>query len=219
VSVFFAVVRRDVTLALRAGGGAIQTALFFALFALVFALAVGPDRAMMARLAGPILWAGALFSATLSLDRLFQADFEDGSLDVLVETSDTLALRVLAKTLAHWLTAVLPLIAIAPALALLLNLPSDDLWPLLASLLVGTPALSLVGAVAAAVTLPLRRAGALLALLTAPLYAPALIFGVGAAQAGAETFGPAMLLLAATTLFAATFAPLAAAAAIRFNLA
>ncbi|MBI1366407.1 MAG: heme exporter protein CcmB [Alphaproteobacteria bacterium] len=218
---FLAIILRDVTLGFRAGGGATQAAMFFALVSLVFALAIGPEPARLSALAAPILWAGALLSALVSLDRIFQSDYEDGTLDVLVETADLLELRVLAKAAAHWLSSLLPLIVAVPLFALLLNLPVEGYWPLLASLLVGTPALSLIGALAAALTLALRRASILVSILAAPLYAPALIFGVGAAEAGAAgapSFVPTLLLVAASSLFALVFAPLAGAAAIRFNM-
>ncbi|MBB5518521.1 heme exporter protein CcmB [Amphiplicatus metriothermophilus] len=216
-----AIVARDVVLALRAGGGAVQAALFFALAVLVFALAVGPDLDTLAELAAPVLWTAALLSTLVSLDRIFQADFEDGSLDVMIETADLLELVVLAKAVAHWLTSALPLIIAAPVLALLLNLPQEGYGPLLLSLAIGTPALSLIGALGAALTLGMRRAGALVSILVGPLYAPTLIFGVGAAKAGLEgapSYGPSLLLLGAVTLFAAALAPLAGAAAIRFNM-
>lgn len=221
MSAFAAIVGRDMTLGFRAGGGALQTAIFFALAALIFALAIGPDPDRLPTLAVPILWAGALLSALISLDRIFQADFEDGSLDVLVETSDLLEATVLAKALAHWLSACLPLIIITPLLGLLLNLPADGYMPLAASLLIGTPALSLVGSIAAALTLAMRRASILVTMLAAPLYAPVLIFGVSAAEAGAAgtpAFAPSLLFLAAITLFSIVIAPLAAASAIRFNM-
>lgn len=216
-----AIVRRDVALGFRAGGGAMLTAVFLALVALIFALAIGPDPERLPVLAAPILWAGAVLAALISLDRIFQADFEDGSLDVLVETADFLELTVLAKAFAHWLSACVPLILATPALGVLLNLPPNGYLPLVASLLIGTPALSLIGSMAAALTLSMRRASILVSLLTAPLYAPVVIFGVGAAEAGASAspaFAPALLYLAALTLFSLIVAPLAAAAAIRFNM-
>lgn len=221
MTAFFAVIARDVALGFRAGGGAVQTALFFALTLLVFAIAVGPDAALLSRIAAPALWAAALLSALVSLDRIFQADFEDGSLDVLIETADLLEMRVLAKAIAHWLSACLPLVAATPLLALLFSLPAAGYWPLLAALLIGTPALSLIGAISAAVTLSMRRAGVLVSILTVPLYAPTLIFGVAAAKAGAEAapdFAPSMMFLAAITIFSFILAPLAGAAAIRFNM-
>ena len=218
---FAAIVARDLALAFRAGGGGLQTVVFFALVATVFALAIGPDVDRLSQIAAPILWAGALLSALVSLDRIFQADFEDGSLDVLVETAEVLEVRVLAKAIAHWAGSCLPLIVAAPLLAILLNLPAQGFWPLVASLLVGTPALSLIGAVAAALGLAMRRASVLMSILAAPLYTPALLFGVAAAEAGAAAspaYGPAMMLLGAVSLIALIVAPLAGAAAIRFNL-
>ena len=218
---FFALVARDVSLAFRAGGGAAQTVVFFALLVLIFALAVGPERDLLARIAAPILWTGALLATLVSLDRVFQADYEDGSLDVILETSDLLEISVLAKALAHWLTACLPLIVAAPLLGVLLNLPGEAFQPLIVSLLAGTPALSLIGSVAAALALSLRRASILVSLLAAPLFAPTLIFGLATANAGAvgaASVAPSLMLLAAATLFSLIVSPLAAAAAIRFNM-
>ena len=217
---FSAIVARDVTLAFRAGGGAVQAVMFFALTIVIFALASGPDRAQLARIAAPALWTAASLAAMLSFDRLFQDDHEDGSLDVLIETADPMALTVIAKALAHWVSVLLPLAAAAPVLALLLNLPGEAYGPLVLSLLLGTPALSMLGALASALTLALRRASILMVILTVPLMTPVVIFGVSAAQAGAEgdpRYAPALMILAAISLFACVFAPLAAAAAIRFN--
>lgn len=221
MSAFLTIAGRDIGLAYRAGGGALQSVMFFALAALIFALAIGPDPSLLGKLAAPMLWAVALLSTLVSLDRMFQSDFEDGSLDTLVETAEFLELTVLAKALAHWVSAALPVIAAASAVGLLLNLPAEGYVPLLASLLVGTPALSLIGAIGAAVALGLRRASILIGVLAAPLYAPALIFGVGAAQAGAAgspQYLPSLLILGAITLFAALLGPIAGAAAIRLNL-
>jgi heme exporter protein B len=217
MNAFSAILARDISLAFRAGGGGAQTALYFVLVAVLFAFAIGPDRAALSELASPVIWATALLAAMLSLDRIFQADYEDGTLDIIVATSDMLTTRVAAKIAAHWLSCAAPLLAAAPLVALLLNLSAERLGPLLLSLLVGTPALSCIGAVSAALTLPLRRAGVLVAILSAPLYAPTLIFGVAAASAS-EPSSPALLLLGANALLAAAIAPIAAAAAIRFNL-
>ena len=217
---FTALVARDVTLAFRAGGGAVQAVMFFALTIVIFALAAGPDRARLAALATPALWTGATLAAMLSFDRLFQEDHDDGALDAMIETADPLALAVVAKALAHWISTQFPLIAASPILALLLNLPGEAFGPLAASLLVGTPALSLLGALASALTLTLKRASVLMTILTAPLLTPVVIFGVASASAGAEgdpRFAPTLMILAAVSLFACVFAPLAAAAAIRFN--
>lgn len=222
MSAFLAHIDRDIRIAYRAGGGALLGAMFFALVAVVFAFSVGADRARLAGLAAPIVWTAALLATLVSLDRLFQADAEDGALEIMVETADSLALAVLAKSIAHWLTAAAPLIAATPLLALLLNLPQAGLGPLMVSLAIGTPGLSLIGALSAALTLSLKRAGFLAALLAAPLYTPVLIFGVGAANAGAtaaDNYGAILMLLGAATLFSLAVAPLAGAAAIRSNLA
>ncbi len=218
---FAAIVARDLRLAFRAGGGGAAHALmFFALTIVIFALAAGPDGARLAAIAAPALWTGATLAAMLSFDRLFQEDHEDGALETLLEVADPLALAVFAKAAAHWLSTLLPLIAISPLLALLLNLPGDAYGPLVLSLAAGTPALSLLGALASAITLSLKRASVLMTILTAPLLTPVVVFGVAAANAGAEgdpRFAPALMILAAFSLFACVFAPLAAAAAIRFN--
>lgn len=221
MSAALALLDRDIRIAFRAGGGGLFGAVFFALVAVLFAFAVGADRALLARLAAPILWTAALLATLVTLDRLFQADAEDGALDVMVETSDSLALAVAAKAAAHWLTTTAPLLVAAPVLALLLNLPRDGYAPLLLSLAIGTPGLSLIGTLAAALTLSLKRAGVLAALLATPLFAPILIFGVAAADSGADgaaRTGAALLLLSAATFFAAALAPLAGAAALRAHL-
>lgn len=221
MTALFAIFARDVRLSFRAGGGALQSVVFFALAALVFALAVGPDPGALARLAAPVLWAAALLAALLSLDRMFEGDFEDGTLDAIVETADRLELAVLAKALAHWASSSLPVILAAPVVATLLNLPPAGYAPLVLSLLLGTPAFSLLGAIGAAVAVGLRRAAILVAILSAPLYAPTLIFGAGAAAAaleGGPEALPSFLFLAAASLAAAVIGPIAAAAAIRFNL-
>lgn len=217
---FAALVARDAKLAIRSGGGAVQAVMFFALTIVIFALATGPDRARLAAIAAPALWTGATLAAMLSFDRLFQEDHEDGALDAILETADPLALAVIAKALAHWLSTLLPLIAASPLLALLLNLPGETFGPLLLSLLFGTPALSLLGALASALTLSLKRASVLMTILTAPLLTPVIIFGVAAANAGAAgdpRYASTLMILAAFSLFTCVFAPLAAAAAIRFN--
>lgn len=215
-----AIIARDLTLAFRAGGGGVNAIIFFALTIVIFALATGPDRLRLAAMAVPILWTAATLAAMLSFDRIFQGDFEDGALDALLEAVDSAALVALAKAAAHWLSTMLPLIVATPVMALLLGLPAEAYGPLAASMLVGTPALSLLGVLASALALSLRRASLLMTILTAPLLTPAVIFGVGAANAGASgdpAFGPALMILGAVSLFACVFAPLAAAAAIRFN--
>ena len=187
---------------------------------LLVPLGVGPDPARLATVAAGTLWIGALLACLLSLDRLFQADFEDGSLDVLALAPLPLEAVVALKALAHWLTTGLPLVAIAPLLALTLNLPATAYPWLVARLATGTPALSLLGAIGAALTVGIRRGGLLLPVLVLPLYLPTLIFGARATTAAAEAADPwpAVLLLAGVTLFVLALAPFAAAAALRANL-
>jgi heme exporter protein B len=217
MSAFGAIMARDLTLAIRAGGGAAHAVLFFSLCGLLFGLAIGPEREALAKVAAPALWTAALLATVISLDRIFHSDFEDGSLDALVETSEFLELTVLAKAAAHWLTACLPLMAAAPLVGLLLNLPGESYGRLLASLAAGTPALSLIGAAASAAAMGLRRANLLVALVVMPLLAPSLIFGVIACSDGPDA-GPSLMILCGLSLFAVVAGPLAGAAAIRFNL-
>ncbi|MFZ5617833.1 MAG: heme exporter protein CcmB [Pseudomonadota bacterium] len=210
---FSAIVARDLQLAFRSGGGALQAVTFFALTIVLFALAIGPDLPLISKIAAPVLWTGALLSTQISLDRIYRADREDGSLDVLIETSDILFLTALAKALAHWISTTLPLLVATPVLGILLNLESALTSPLLLSLLIGTPGLSLIGSFA--------RAHVLISIIVSPLYVPILIFGAGAAIAGGEgdpQFGANMMLLAASTLFAAIISPLASAFALRSNM-
>lgn len=218
---FSAIVARDLQLAFRSGGGALQAVTFFALTIVLFALAIGPDLPLISKIAAPVLWTGALLSTQISLDRIYRADREDGSLDVLIETSDILFLTALAKALAHWISTTLPLLVATPVLGILLNLESALTSPLLLSLLIGTPGLSLIGSFAAALTVSLPRAHVLISIIVSPLYVPILIFGAGAAIAGGEgdpQFGANMMLLAASTLFAAIISPLASAFALRSNM-
>ncbi|MBI1392570.1 MAG: heme exporter protein CcmB [Alphaproteobacteria bacterium] len=211
-----AIIARDVSLAFRAGGGAAQTVIFYALVILIFVLGVGPDPAVLSRVAAPVLWTAALLASLLSLDRMFQSDFEDGSLEMLVQRTPTPGLLVLAKALAHWLTTAGPLLLATPLLAIIAGIEPAAVPPLMLSLLVGTPALSLTGAIGAALTFPLRRANVLMTILIGPLFAPTVIFGVAAATPGADA--APMLFLGAATLSTVVIAPLAGGAAIRFNL-
>ena len=214
---FLLLVARDLRLAFRQSGDAATVAAFFVLTVILFPLGVGPEPELLARIAAGILWVTALLAALLSLERLFQADYEDGSLEALALMPLPLELQVLAKCLAHWLVAGLPLILISPLLALFLHLRPDGYPVLMLSLLLGTPSLTLVGAVGAALSLGARRSGVLLSLLVLPLYIPILIFGVGAVEAAIGGFGarPHLLLLGAFLAAALPLAPLAAAAALR----
>jgi heme exporter protein B len=173
----------------------------------------------LGRIAGGVLWVSAALAALLSLDRLFQADYEDGSLDVLMLSPLQLEAGAAAKILAHWLTTGLPLVVLSPVLGLLLNLPAPGYFALIGSLLIGTPALSGVGAIGAALTLSIRRGGLILALIVLPLITPALIFGAGAVMDALDGTGRgAFLFLGAFSVAAVGLSPFAAAAAVRLNL-
>ena len=216
-----AIILRDVRLAFRAGGGSFQAVAFFSVVCVLFALAAGPDLRLMSKIAAPVVWTAALLATLISLDQIYRADREDGSLDVIVATSDELALTAAAKAAAHWLSTGVPLIVATPLLGLLMNLEAGAYAPLMLSLVIGTPALSLIGAFAAALTVSLPRANLLISLIVSPLYMPILIFGAGAASAGAAgdpQYAANLKLLSAATLFAAITAPLASAAALRSNL-
>jgi heme exporter protein B len=217
MSAFRLLVFRDLRLALRQGGDAAMVVGFFVLTAILFPFGVGPEPELLAHIAVGILWVTALLAALLSLERLFQADWEDGSLEALALMPLPLEAQVLAKCLAHWLVTGLPLTFVAPLLALLLRLDGAGYPVLMLSLLLGTPSLSLIGAVGAALSLGARRGGVLLSLLVLPLYIPVLIFGVAAVEAtiGGFTPRPHLLLLAAALAAALPLAPVAAAAALR----
>ena len=219
MTAFRALLVRDMRLAFRAGGGASLAAAFFALVSALVPFGVGADLVLLGRIAGGVLWVSAALAALLSLDRLFQADYEDGSLDVLVLSPLQLEMAAAAKILAHWLTTGLPLVVLSPVLGLLLNLPAPGYLALIGSLLIGTPALSGVGAIGAALTLSIRRGGLILALIVLPLITPALIFGAGAVMDALDGTGRgAFLFLAAFSVAAVGLSPFAAAAAVRLNL-
>lgn len=217
MTAFRLLVLRDLRLALRQGGDAAMVVAFFVLTVILFPFGIGPEPELLQRIAAGILWVTALLAALLSLERLFQADFEDGSLEALALMPLALEAQVLAKCLAHWLVTGLPLTAAAPLLALLLHLDAAGYPVLMLSLLLGTPSLSLVGAVGAALGLGARRGGVLLSLLVLPLYIPVLIFGVAAIDGAIAGFGarPHLLLLGALLAAALPLAPIAAAAALR----
>jgi heme exporter protein B len=220
MSAFGAIFARDVRLSLRAGGGAALALGFFAAVAALVPLGIGPEALVLARIAGGVVWVAAALATLISLDRLFAADFEDGSLDAIVLSPLSLEGAVLAKMIAHWLTTGLPLTAVSPLLALLFGLPVEGALALMASLAIGTPALSAVGAVGAALTLSVRRGGLILALIVLPLIVPAVIFGAAAVLSALGGWGQAaLLLLAAYCVFAVALAPFAAASAVRLNLA
>ena len=219
MSALLALIQRDVALALRLGGGGGIGVAFFVLTVVLVPLGVGPETGTLSRIAGGLLWIAALLAALLSLDRLFQADFEDGALDQLMLSPMALEQVVLGKALAHWLTTGLPMTLIAPVLGAMLALPAPVLPILTLSLAIGTPALSLIGAIGAAITVGVRRGGLLLSILVLPLYIPTLIFGARAIENALLdlTTTPALALTGAITLLAAALAPFAAAAALRIN--
>lgn len=215
---FIAVLRRDLALAARAGGGGELALVFFLTMVVLVPFALGPDLNLLSRIGPAILWLGALLSTLIGLDRLFQADEEDGSLELMRASPLPLELSVFAKGLAHWLTTGLPLALAAPLLGLLVALPAEAILPLVASLIVGTPALSFIGASAAALTASLRRGGLILPVIVAPLTVPVLIFGVSAvdaARGGPLPAGTPLLILGAITLSAIVVGSIAAAAALR----
>jgi heme exporter protein B len=220
VSAFLTLVARDLRLAFRQGGDAAMVIAFFILTVVLFPFGVGPEPELLQRIAPGVVWVTALLAALLSLERLFQADYEDGSLETLALLPLPLEVQVLAKCLAHWLVTGLPLILVAPLLGLLLHLDSEGYWPLILSMTLGTPILSLIGAIGAALSLGARRGGVLLSLLVLPLYIPVLIFGVAAVTSEIGGFGarPHLMLLGALLLLAAGLVPFAAAAALRLAL-
>lgn len=220
MAAFFGLLRRDVRLSLRQGGELGLVLGFFVLTVLLFPFGVGPEPQVLGRIAAGIIWAAALLAAVLSLDRLFAADYADGGLDLIALSPLPLELAVLAKVAAHWLTTGLPLMLLSPLLAVFVDLDPAAIPMLMLSLLLGTPTLSLLGAIAAALTLGARRAGVLVALLVLPLYLPPLIFGTAAVEAvltGQSARGD-LLLLGAMTLAALPLAPWATAAAVRQSL-
>ncbi|UWQ20980.1 heme exporter protein CcmB [Jannaschia sp. W003] len=215
-----ALLLRDLRLALRSGGGFGLGLVFFALFATLAALGAGPSERVLAPLAPGALWLGALLACLLSLDRLFALDLEDGSLEALIVAPLPAEAVAAAKALAHWIATGLPLVAASPALALVLYLPAPAVPWLVASLLLGTPALSAIGTFGAALTVGLKRGTLLLGLLVLPLYIPTLVFGAETVRRAAAGLDPStpLALLAAITLGSAALLPFAAAAALRVAL-
>jgi heme exporter protein B len=220
MSAFTALLIRDLRLAARSGGSAALALGFFALVATLVPLGIGADLKLLARVAGGVLWVAAVLAALLSLDRLFQGDFEDGSLDLIALSPLPLESVSLAKILAHWLSTGLPLTALSPLLALLFNLSGPATLVLFISLLIGTPAVSAVGAIGASLTLSLRRGGLILPLIVLPLLTPVVIFGAGSVAAVMDGMAPGggLGLLAAFAVAACLLSPFAAAGAVRSNL-
>jgi heme exporter protein B len=217
---FVSLLVRDLRLAARSGGSAALALAFFALVATLVPLGVGADLKLLGRIAGGVLWVGAVLAALLSLDRLYQSDFDDGSLDLIALSPLSLEQVALAKLLAHWFSTGLPLTLLSPLLALLFGLSGPGTLALFLSLLIGTPAVSAVGAIGASLTLSLKRGGLILPLIILPLLAPAVIFGAGAVSAALDHLpNGALGLLSAFSLAAVLLSPFAAAACVRLNLA
>lgn len=214
---FFEIIRRDLRLALRQGSDSIMVVTFFILTVVLFPFGIGPESGVLERVSAGVLMVTALLASMLSLDRLFQADYEDGSLELLVLTPTPLEIVVAAKVVAHWLTTGLPLMVAAPVLAVLLHMNADGFGTLLAAMALGTPVLSLIGAIGAALVLGARRGGVLLSLLILPLYVPVLIFAVGAIDASVQGLSakPHLMILAGILAGALPLAPWAAAAGLR----
>jgi len=217
---FLVLLSRDIRLAVRAGGGAALALAFFACVVTLVPLGVGADLKLLARIAGGVLWVAAVLAALLSLDRLFQADYEDGSLDLIALSPLSLETTALAKIAAHWFATGLPLTVLSALLAVLFDLSTTGTAALVVSLLIGTPAVSAIGGVGAALTLSIRRGGLILPLIVLPLLAPAVIFGSGAVLAAEDGLANgAFLFLAAFSLLSVALSPFAAAASVRLNLA
>jgi len=218
VSPLAAILMRDMRIAMRVGGGALMGVLFFLVVVTMTPFAVGPDLMLLKRIGPAILWLAALLASLLALDRLLSADHDDGSLDLILMGRTPLELVVGAKALAHWLTTGLPLVIAAPLIGLFLNIDPAAEGALALTLLVGTPALTFIGLIGAAIAVTLRRGGLLLAVIVLPLTVPVLIFGVAAANAaviGPTPFGTPFTILCALTLASIVIGPFAAAAALR----
>ena len=217
---FAILLRRDLTLAYRRRAEMINPLLFFVLVTALFPLGIGADPALLRRIAPGIIWVAALLAALLSMETVFRSDFDDGSLEQLLLSPHPLSILMVAKVLAHWLVTGLPLILVAPLLGVLLNLSGEAMRTLLTTLALGTPVLSLVGAIGVALTVGLRKGGTILSLLILPLYVPVLIFAAGAvanSDAGLPVDGH-LSLLAALLALAASLAPAATAASLRISL-
>lgn len=212
---------RDARIAIRVGGGAMMGVLFFLTVVTLVPFAIGPDLALLRRIGPAILWLGALLSSLLALDRLFANDHEDGSLDLILMARPPLELVIVTKALAHWVTTGLPLVVASPVLGLFLNLEPAALSATVLTLLIGTPALTFIGLVGAALATALRRGGLLLPVLVLPLTVPVLIFGVAASNAaivGSVPFGTPFTILCALTLMSSVIGPFAAAATLRYGM-
>lgn len=220
IQAFSALLRRDLALALRRRNELLLPLIFIMVTISLFPLGIGPSSELLARIAPGVIWIAALLATVVSLDSLFRSDYEDGSLEQFMVSGQPLSLLVLAKVLAHWLIAGLPVVLLSPLLALWLNLDTRAWWVMMASLALGTPILSLIGAIGVGLTLGLRRGGQLLSLLVFPLYVPVLIIATAAIMAVLDglPFTPFLGLLLAGLLTSLTLAPFAAAAALKISL-
>jgi heme exporter protein B len=221
MTALIALIRRDLRVALRVGGGALIGVLFFLTVVVLMPFALGPDLALLKRLGPAILWLGAMLASLLTLDRLFTADHDDGSLDLIVMSRTPLELACIAKALAHWLAAGVPLIVATPVLGLLLNLDGQATLAVALTLAAGTPALTFTGMIGAALAVTMHRGGLLLAVLVLPLSIPVLIFGVAASNAAItepDGFGAPFSILCALSLAGLVIGPVAAAASLRQGL-
>ncbi|MBK6401437.1 MAG: heme exporter protein CcmB [Rhodocyclaceae bacterium] len=220
MNAFAAIIRRDLLLAMRRKSEMLTALFFFIIVVSLFPLGIGPEPMLLRKIAPGVLWVSALLSTMLSLSRLFATDHADGTLEQLALSPTPLGVLVAGKIVAHWLTSGLPLVLLAPMLGLQFDLDASALWILICALLLGTPLLSLIGSIGAALTLGVRGGGVLLSLLVLPLYIPALIFGAGAVEAHVSGLGAGghLSLLAALLALAVFFAPWATTAALRISL-
>lgn len=220
MKLILALIRRDLALSFRQGGGAGTALGFFLAVVVLLPIGIGPDQALLARIAPGALWISLLLSVLLSADRIFQQDYEDGSLDIMTMGPVPFEMVALAKAIAHWLSTSLPLAIAAPVLGFLVNLEPAAILPLCVAMVLGSVALSLLAAIGAAVTVGLRRGGLLVSILVLPLYVPVMIFGLSASQPGAAQglTTASLLILAAITLVSLVISPLASAAALRSYL-
>ena len=214
------VIHRDLVLAMRRRADVLTTLIFFVIVVSLFPLSVGPEADMLRKMAPGVVWVAALLASMLSLGRMFSADYLDGTLEQMMLVPQSLSVLVLAKILAHWMVSGLPLVIMAPVLGLQFDMPAQALWVLIAALLLGTPILSMIGAVGAALTLGLRGGGALVSLLVLPLCIPVLIFGAGAVEAvvSGTSVGSHLSLLGALLVKALVFTPWVTALALRISM-
>jgi heme exporter protein B len=219
-SLFLATLKRDLTLAFRSRGDLVNPLVFFLIAITMIPLALGPEKAVLVRIAPGIIWVMALLATLLSLDNLFRSDFDDGSLEQLLISPYPLSISVLAKVFVHWLATGLPLTLLAPVLGVMLSLPMEAFSALVLSLILGTAAMSLIGSIGAGLTVGLRKGGVLISLIIMPLYIPVLIFGASAVQTAAlgEPYIMQLAVLGAILALALVLAPLAAAGALRISV-